>query len=449
MAIPFRLRLAKAILGTRAKEFIPALNPIDGMGFGAGGRINTYSTKQDQITALKGWVFAANSAIADPCAAVEIKLYRRMKDGDREEVTTGKDMEILELLANPNAVHTGEQLLQLHYTYMNIVGESYIFMRDLSGDNYIPTRGRLPAALDIFPSHRVQFKLGETYSKSIVKMGSIEYPISSFIRDLNPDPGNPYMGRSIVAASAAVIDTDEQMKTWNQQLFANNARPSLIFQTNEALSDESYKRWKEQFYDEHTGTENAGKPLLIEGGKATPWMMTQQDLDFLASRKFTRDEILAMFRLSPGMIGSVENVNRANLEAGFYINAVISIVPRVRQFVRQLNATLVKVYDPTLELDFVNPVPEDEVAKLNAAKAGVNKWWTIDEVRDMYGEDPLPEGLGEQIVVPTNSVSLSSVVAPEAVDDTAEDEAVDDAEDAENIETDNECKSLTGVKKKI
>jgi capsid portal protein len=75
-------------------------------------------------------------------------------------------------------------------------------------------------------------------------------------------------------------------------------------------------------------------------------MLNQQDLDFLNSRKFSRDEILAMWRVSPGIIGAVENVNRSNLEAGFYIHAVVNIRPRIRQFVRQLNASLVSFYDP-------------------------------------------------------------------------------------------------------
>ncbi|BAS17620.1 uncharacterized protein RBE_0759 [Arthrobacter sp. Hiyo8] len=89
------------------------------------------------------------------------------------------------------------------------------------------------------------------------------------------------------------------MKAWNQQLFANGARPSLIFQTDQPLDDDAYARWKAQFADDHTGTNSAYKPLLIEGGKATPWMLNQQDLDFLESRKFSRDEILAMFKVSP------------------------------------------------------------------------------------------------------------------------------------------------------
>ncbi len=57
------------------------------------------------------------------------------------------------------------------------------------------------------------------------------------------------------------------------------------------------------------------------------------------------------------------------------------------------------VYDPALRLDFVSPVPEDEEAKLAAVTAGVDKWFTKDEARAKYGEDPLPNQLGEHIVV--------------------------------------------------
>jgi phage portal protein BeeE len=107
------------------------------------------------------------------------------------------------------------------------------------------------------------------------------------VRDLNPDPGQPYHSRSIIRAAALTIDTENQMKEWNRGVFANSARPSLIFSTNEPLDDEAFKRWEAQFRDQHAGAENAYKPLLIEGGDAKPYMLSQQDLDFLASRKFS------------------------------------------------------------------------------------------------------------------------------------------------------------------
>jgi HK97 family phage portal protein len=449
MAAPLRLRLAKAILGRRAKEFIPPLPLFDGDGFAGSARLNDYTSKPSQISANVGWSFAANTSIVDPCAAVALKLYRKKKDGDREEI---KEHEILQLLDNPNAMHTGEQLRQLHFTYMNFVGESYIYM--LRGaDHFEPAKGKLPDALQIMPAQSTQLVLGDTYGSSTVRSGKNEYPISAFIRDLNPDPANPYFGRSIIAAAAAAIDTDAQMTRWNRGIFANEARPSLIFTTNEPLSSESYERWKQQFNDEHTGADNAYKPLLIEGGEAKPYMLNQQDLDFLESRKFSRDEILAMWRVSPGMLGAVENVNRANLEAGFYIHALINVVPRVRQFVNQLNTTLVRVYDPMLELDYENPVPEDVAAKLEAAEAGVDKWWTKDEVRDMYGEKPLPDGLGSHIVVlGKGATSLENVLA---ADPTTPDTDPEDPEDPDNDDDDDlteapygKDKALHGVKKK-
>jgi HK97 family phage portal protein len=437
---PLRLRLAKAILGTHAKDYIPSLSSIDGFGSGGSARLNDYATKSEQLKANMDWCFTANNAIADPTSAVALKLYRKKKNGEREEIF---EHELLDLLDAPNMAHTGEQLRHLHFTYMNFVGESYIYMR--RGDTeFIPAKGKLPYALDIFPAHQVQFKLGETYTSSTVRYAQNAYPLMSFIRDLNPDPEKPYFGRSIVRAAATTIDTDNQMKQWNRGIFANNARPGLIFSTNEVLSDEVYERWKKQFVDEHTGTDNAHKPLLIEGGDAKPYMLNPQDLDFMNSRKFSMDEILAMWRVSPGVLGMLQNANRANLDAAFYIHALINVVPRVRQFVKQLNATLVKVYDPLMELDFDNPVPEDVEAKLNAAKFGVNAWWTIDEVRAMYGDKPLPDQLGEQmIVIGKGAVSLESVLNPE---EPATD-PVDPPKD-EPKEDDTKDKALLGVKKK-
>lgn len=385
--VPLRLQLARFILGSKAKDFIPPLFPTDDMSFGGSGRLNNYTDKREQLTANLGWCFAANNAIVDPTAAVELKLYRIKNDGDREEI---KQHEILNLLDAPNLAHTGEQLRHLHFTYMNYVGESYIYMRGYDSGHFVPAKGKLPAALEIFPAHLVDFKLKSSFTESTVKYANETYPLTAFIRDLNPDPERPYSGRSIVRAGALTIDLENQMKTWNRGLFANGARPSMIFNTNEPLSDESYQRWKDQFVDEHTGSENAYKPLLIEGGDAKPYMMNSQDLDFLASRKFSMTEILSMWRVSPDLLGQMQSAIRSNLDGAIYINGVINVVPRIRQFVKQLNATLIKPFDPTLELDFVNPIAEDKEAKLKEATESVGKFRTIDEVRDMYGEEPLP-----------------------------------------------------------
>jgi HK97 family phage portal protein len=385
------------------KDFIPSLNSIDSFwGVGVGARLKTYKLKQEQVQANIGWVFAANNAIVEACAAVDLKLYQLKTDGDKEEITSH---EILDLLDTPNAAHTGEQFRQLHFTYMNLTGESYLLK--MMGNSPLENAAKLPQALHILPSHSVMFELGADYNSSKIKIGNDEYPITAVIRDINPDPFNPYKGRSIIAAAAASIDTDEQMKEWNRRFFANAARPSATVEVPDTMEDKAFNRFKRQVEDAATGTENAFKPIILEGGaKMTPYMLSQSDLDFLESRKFSKDEILAMFRLSPAMLGMTENVNRSNAETAEYVFAKYVVLPRIRQFVQTINSMLVKPFDSTLELGFENPVPDDLDAKRSDAEAGIDKWWTINEVRAMYGMEALPQG-GEELYRPLNEVPLS------------------------------------------
>jgi hypothetical protein len=158
------------------------------------------------------------------------------------------------------------------------------------------------------------------------------------------------------------------------------------------------------------------------------------------------------------MLGQLENANRSNLDTAFLINAVVNVKPRIRQFVKQLNATLVSVYDPSLELGFEDPVPEDGEAKLKEAQYGVNKWWTIDEIGERYGDKPLKKLLGSQIYIANNNAPLDAIANPPKpvpADDPASDDGDGDKPPAPNEtpEADPDAppeaaKSLAGVKKK-
>ena len=68
------------------------------MGVWLDGRLNDYTGKNEQLEANLGWCFAANNAIVEPTAAVELKLYRKTKGGKREEIL---EHELLDLLDNP------------------------------------------------------------------------------------------------------------------------------------------------------------------------------------------------------------------------------------------------------------------------------------------------------------------------------------------------------------
>ena len=404
----------------QTKDYLPQL-PSDRQDFGDGAApLPVFNTKTEQLQKNIGWVFAANSAIVDDVAAVKMRLYRKMKNGDREEII---DHDILDLInKDPSAALDGETMRALLHTYRNLTGEAFLLMtRD--GEPFQITPGQLPYALEVLPSHIAMFKLGESFSQSIVRYSGTNYPISTVLRTFIPDPFSPYYGRSIIAAAAAPVDTDEQMQSWNRRMFQNNGRPGLIFNLQgENISQETYDRLKEEVKELYTN-DGVFRSLVVENGEVKPYMLNQQDLDFLNSRTFTRDEILAMFKVPSAMLGMTKDYNRANIDGARYIHYLTNVVPRLRREASMWNRLLVEPYDSSLEIGFENPIPEDIEAKLKARTSSINKWQTADEIREEDGMEALPDGQGAQLIVPMNSIPLNRLM----VEPTAPPTVVPDA----------------------
>ena len=399
---------------TRVKSFFSGVNQMQDISnllvgdVGESITVSEYKTKQAQLMANVGWVYAANQVIADDCSAVRLKLMHKMADGDEEEVFSH---EILDLLDDPNNVITAKQLWNLYYSYLNLTGEAYILKLDQNG-NALEDKSKLPSALFPLPSHLCDFHVGEkSWDESYVLYNGDRYPINAVLRDINPDPENIYNGMSIVRKASLTVDTDIQMKRWNNKLFKNGARPGVVVEVPDQLKDDAYNRLKQQFDEQYRGVGNAFNRVILEGGaKMSPFMMTTQDLDFLESKRFTRDEILAMFKVSGSNLGITEDVNRANAEAQEYSYAKRCIKPRLEQFVDFMNKRLLRpIYGGEYKLDFEDPIPENTEMRLREAEAGVNKWLTINEVREMYGREALQNGNGDQLYVPISNVPIEDL----------------------------------------
>ena len=399
---------------SRVKSFFSGVNQmqdISNLLVGDAGEnitVAEYKDKKSQLMANVGWVYAANQVIADDCSAVRLKLMHKMADGDEEEVYSH---EVLDLLDDPNMVITAKQLWNLYYSYLNLTGEAYILKLDQKG-NPLTNKAKLPSALFPLPSHLCEFHIGEKdWNDSYVMFNGDKYPISAILRDINPDPENIYQGMSIVRKASLTVDTDIQMKRWNNKLFKNGARPGVVVEVPDQLKDDAYNRLKQQFDEQYRGVGNAFNRVILEGGaKMSPFMMTTQDLDFLESKRFTRDEILAMFKVSGSNLGITEDVNRANAEAQDYAYAKRCIKPRLEQFIDFMNKRLLRpIYGGEYVLSYEDPVPENAEMRLQEAQAGVNSWLTIDEVRDMYGREALPNGDGNKLYVPMGNVPINEL----------------------------------------
>jgi HK97 family phage portal protein len=118
--------------------------------------------------------------------------------------------------------------------------------------------------------------------------------IAKILHIKNFHPTSDWYGLSPIEAAAYSIDQHNSAAAWNQSLLQNGARPSgaIVVKDDKYICEEQFDRLKEQVKENFSGYENAGKPIILEGGLA--WQdisLSPKDMD-LYNVKIVRQEIL-------------------------------------------------------------------------------------------------------------------------------------------------------------
>lgn len=256
--------------------------------------------------------------------------------------------------------------------------------------------------------------------KYVFRSGGVEqdFGVDEIINVREPDPTNPNMGKSRLLAVSLEIDADLASAIWNRHLLENGAEPGGVLTTEQELSDKAFDRLKAQWEARHGGPANAGKTAILEMGlKYEKLAQTQKELDFIESRKYNRDTILTQLGIPTSLVDST--ANRANAETAKRMFEEDTIDPIMGLFVDQLDAFLLPMYAGTdnMTLTYVSPISEDTEALLKEHETSINKWATVNEIREARGMEPL-EG-GDVLYYPISSFPTVGDVPPEAPVDPA------------------------------
>ncbi len=362
----------------------------------------------DYYGAYKGWVYACVNAIAEEVGSMELHLFQKTADGVKEV----ENHMALNLLHDVNPHMTSSELLLITQSYLDIVGETFW---------YLPP-GKLtgkPAEIWILDPARISIAKGEGvsiiegYVYQNDKGKEIPLTTKEVMHFKRFNPLNPWRGMGTVKAAAMAIDIDNYSATWNKNFFYNAAMPSGVLESEGTLTKEQYERIKAEWNSQYRGADNAHKLAILEGGlKFNKISMTQQEMDFLEQRRFSRDEILGIFRVPKTVLGISEDVNRANAEATDYVFASRVIKPRMRFIVDRLNEfylPLFGVKNGEFFFDFTDPVPENLQEAREERKAGISSGYlTINEVREDLGLPPVENG--DEIYQPINLMPIGRVI---------------------------------------
>ena len=363
----------------------------------------------EYLDSYNSWVYAAVTYTANIFAGVEVKLYQKRILGSGKNASIEYDEvvehESLALLQFVNPYMTQTQLMTITSIYQDLLGEAAWVLIRGTGGSILEIWPLRPDWIEIVPSRK------NFIEKYIYKPGGgfkgVDLKPEDVIWFKDLSPTNPYRGYGKVRAGALAIDIDTYMSQWSRNFFFNSGIPSVVFKTEQSLSPEVASRYMEQFRTNFVGRHNSHKVALLEGGA---WDVQEigseaREMDFLESKKYIRDEILAMFGVSKANLGVVEDVNRANQEASDARFMKNVIKPKLITYVGVLNEFLLPNYDDTsLFLNFEDPVPEDIETKLKVYEnARKYTWMTINEIRREEGLEDVDGG--DEIQVPNTQPS--------------------------------------------
>jgi HK97 family phage portal protein len=364
--------------------------------YGREQRVN-YSTLE-AIYKRESWVRACIDAIARTSTSNGFRLVTE-DPNDQRELTRRETRRILKFLKSPNPNDSFSDIIAEVVTDLHLYGDAYLeIVKDKKG---------LPIAIyNIYaPSVKVLVNrqgkvLGYIQNADgSLRTGAGNDPVIFSPNDVVhfklPNPGNEVYGLSPIESLFTPIQTDLHAQDYNLNFFKNNATPKLHVDLGNCTLPQ-LKRTKEFFNREFKGQPH--KTLVTEGGvKVSPIGVNPADMEFLNQRKFSREEICAVFGVPPMKIGIFDDVNRASAKEADKSFKAEKVTPIQRTIAKKTNKCIISLFNqPRVKFEFVELDLRDEkeqaaIDKLNI-EAGI---LTVNEVRKRKGLPPLDPSQAE------------------------------------------------------
>lgn len=344
------------------------------------GRAAADYVQQMETYSEDGVVFPVVNRLMSATSSVEWKFWKKSASGAKEDRTEVTSHAVLDLLENPNPFMSRQQLMAAGQQHNDLTGETNLIVGYAGGVKYpidlYPCR---PDRLQPIPD-RERFLAGWVYQLAGER---VPLEMHEILRWIQPSPLDPYRGMGPIQSIMRRLNSEKYGQEWQAAFFQNSARPGGVIEVDRRLGDDEFNEMVTRWRDQHQGISKAHRVAVIENG--AKWVDTaafsMKDLQMAELSGVSRDIVLVVFGFPKAMLGIVEDVNRANAEAGEYLFARWLTVPRLDSWKGMFNRQLLPLFDKNLnkthELDYESPVPENseqamlELEKKSAALVGM------------------------------------------------------------------------------
>jgi HK97 family phage portal protein len=215
-------------------------------------------------------------------------------------------------------------------------------------------------------------------------------------------------GVSPIAQNRETIALALAAERFAAKFFANGAKPSAVLQMDKKLpNDEVATRMRAGIERVYSGVDNSFKIAILElGMKLKEFSFDPTKSQMTETRKEQAVQCCTMYRVPPHKIGILDKATFSNIEQqsiDYVTGPISSLAEAFESAVEVACLTPSERQEYYVELNLDGLMRGDLLSRYQAYAIGRQwGWLNSDEIRAWENQDPIPDGAGQDYLVPLN-----------------------------------------------
>jgi HK97 family phage portal protein len=336
--------------------------------------------------------------IAESVASLPLLIYKWRKDGGKERAEKHPLYDVLRV--RPNRWQTSFEWREMMQAHLLLRGNAY--SRIVPGP-----RGVVDQLVPLHPD-QVEPKISDVSGDVIYKVtppkGQAYVLPAALVFHLRGLSTNGIVGVSPIEMASEAIGLSLSMEGFGARFFSQGSAPPGLLSTDNKLNKEQREAIKKSWTEANTGAASWHKPAVLEGGlKWTQLGISNQDSQFLETRKFQRSEIAMIFRIPPHMIGDLEKTTSwgTGIEEQAIGFVVYTLIPWLRRWEQAISYDLIIADDWYFAEFLVDALLRGNMAaRKDFFSAGRQwGWFSVNDILKMENRNPIGP-IGDTRLVP-------------------------------------------------
>ncbi len=363
---------------------------------------------------------AANK-FSDTAGSIPLKLQRNGKGGQWEDLDSSEDDEhpLMQLLARPNPQQTKKDFVSALMKYRRIAGESPVVQ-------FGPSPNAPPLQLWPLRPDRVFCQTADDGSirAYVYRNNGRDVPFD-MTGDSPPlmmwktfNPLSEYRGLSPLSAAAMEVSAHNEATRYNAKMLKNGMRPTGALkyksENGRSLTPAARKQLESDIDRRLVGSNNAGRPLILDGLEWQDLTISAKDMDWIEGRRDAARTISFTMGCPPILLGIPGDATYSNMEEGRLGLYLDNVLPELQDLIDWLNVWLVPKYGKGLRLCIDRRRIDALVLYFIKQAAEVDKLshLTLDEKRELNGYKPFNTPGTKTLLVSSSLVPADMAAEP-------------------------------------